>query len=72
MIQVTEELTPRHRAIALSALWVWRSQLGRVGSGQTVPGLASAEDIKEIEEVARLLGGNPESYCFGVDPSQKD
>jgi hypothetical protein len=72
MIHVTEELTQRHRTIALSALWVWRSQLGRVGSGQAVPGLASKEDIEEIEEVARLLGGNPESYCFGVDPSQRD
>jgi hypothetical protein len=72
MVHVTEELTPRHRNIALSALWVWRSQLGRVGSGQTVPGLASEAAIKEIEEVARLLGGNPESYCFGVDPSRRD
>lgn len=69
MVNVTEELTPRQRDVALSALWVWRSQLGRVGTGQPVPGLASGDAIKEIEEIARLLGGNPTSYFFGIDPS---
>jgi hypothetical protein len=67
MIDVTEELSARQRTIALSALWMWRSQLGRVGSGQSVPGLATAESIEEIDEIARLLGGNPKSYCFGVE-----
>lgn len=69
MIDVTEGLTPRQRTIALSALWMWRSQLGRVGSGQPVPGLATAEAISEVDEVARMLGGNPKSYCFGVEAS---
>ena len=67
--QVLDDFTPRQRAIALSALWVWRSQLGRVGSGQPVPGLATAKAIREVEEIARLLGGDPNCDLFGVDPS---
>ncbi len=72
MIHLTEELTRRQRMIVLSAVWVWRSQLGRVGSGQRVPGLATAEAIGEVDEVARLLGGNPELYWFGLDTSQEE
>ena len=70
-IDVIEEFTQRQRSIALSALRVWRSQLGRVGSGQPVPGLATAEAMKEIDEVAKLLGGDPDSYSFGVHLSRE-
>lgn len=71
MIHVTEELTTRQRMIMMNALWVWRSQLGRVGSGQPVPGLASEAAISEVDEIARSLGGKPELFCFGVEPPRE-
>lgn len=52
----------------LSALWVWRGQLGRVGSKQPIPGLATAEARKRVDEIARKLGGNPNMDFFGAVP----
>lgn len=66
------ELTQRQRDIVLSALLVWRSQLGRVASGQPIPGLASADAIKEVDELAQLLAKDSKTYSLGVGPSHVD
>lgn len=58
-------------SIVLSALWIWRGQLGRVGTEQPIPGLAAAEARKNVDEIARKLGGDPDAYFFGLDLSQQ-
>ena len=40
--------------------------MGRVGSGQPIPGLATAESRKSVDEIARKLGGDPNVYFFGT------
>ena len=58
-------------SIVLSALWVWRGQLGRVGSAQPIPGVGTAEARRNLDEIARKLGGDPDAYFFGLIPSQR-
>ena len=58
-------------SIVLSALWIWRGQMGRVGSAQLIPGAGTAEARRNLDEIARKLGGDPEAYFFGLDPSQR-
>jgi hypothetical protein len=58
-------------SIVLSALWVFRGQLGRVGSGQPIPGLATAEARMKVDEIARKLGGDPNAYFYGLQPSHR-
>lgn len=53
--------------LVLNALWVWRGQLGRVGSGQPIQGLGTAEASKNVGEIARKLGGDPDAYFFGLN-----
>jgi hypothetical protein len=61
------DLSPDEVSIVLSALWIWRGQLGRVGSEQPIPGLAAAEARNNVNEIARKLGGDPDAYFFGLD-----
>ena len=68
---VEQRLCGDDLSIVLSALWVWKAQLGRVGSKQPVPGLASGEARKKVDEIARNLGGDPDAYFFGLQPSQR-
>lgn len=63
-------LSSEELSIVLSALWIWRGQLGRVGTEQPIPGLATAEARKNVDEIARKLGGDPDAYFFGLDLSQ--
>ena len=58
-------------SILLSALWIWRGQLGRVGSAQSIPGVGTAEARKNVDEIARKLGGDPDAYFFGLDISHR-
>jgi hypothetical protein len=58
-------------SIVLSALWIWRGQLGRVGSAQAIPGMGTAEARQNVDEIARKLGGNPDAYFFGLDLTQR-
>ena len=64
---VEAAFTPDEASIVLSALWVWRAQLGRVGSEQPIPGLGTANSRKEVDDIARKLGGDPDAYFFGLD-----
>jgi hypothetical protein len=65
------DLSPDERSVVLRALWVWRGQLGRVGTQQPIPGLATTEARKNVDEIARKLGGDPDAYLFGLDLSQR-
>jgi hypothetical protein len=58
-------------SIVVSALWMFKGQLGRVGSGQPIPGLATAEACRKIDEIARKLGGDPDAYFYGLQPFQR-
>jgi hypothetical protein len=58
-------------SFVLSGLWVLKGQLGRVGSRQTIPGLATAEAHKRVDGIARKLGGDPDAYFYGLRPSQR-
>lgn len=64
-------LSPDELSLVLSALWIWRGQLGRVGSAQPIPGLGTAEARKNVDEIARKLHGDPDAYFFGLDVSQR-
>ena len=61
------DLSPDEVSIVLSALWIWRGQLGRVGTEQPIPGLATAKARNNVDEIARKLGGDPDAYFFGLD-----
>ena len=61
------DLSPDELSIVLIALWTWRGQLGRVGTEQPIPGLATAEARNNVDEIARKLGGDPDAYFFGLD-----
>jgi len=64
-------LSPDELSFVLSALWIWRGQLGRVGSAQPIPGLGTAEARKDVDEIARKLGGDPNAYFYGLQPSHR-
>jgi hypothetical protein len=64
-------LSEKERSVLLSALWVWRGQLGRVGSGGPIPGLGTEEGRKTVDEIARKLGGDPDTYFYGLGHSQR-
>ena len=64
-------LSPEELSLVLSALWIWRGQLGRVGFAQPIPGLGTAEARKDVDEIARKLGGDPDGYYYGLQPSQR-
>jgi hypothetical protein len=64
-------LSAAERGVVLSALWLWRAQLGRIGSETPVPGLGTESSCKEVDEIARKLGGDPDAYFFGLDRSQR-
>ena len=66
---VEAAFSPDEVSIVLSALWVWRAQLGRVGSEQPIPGLGTSKSRKEVDDIARKLGGEPDTYFFGLDLS---
>jgi hypothetical protein len=68
---IDSDLSPDELSIVLTALWIWRGQLGRVGTEQTIPGLATAEARNNVNEIARKLGGDPDAYFFGLDLSQR-
>ena len=68
---IDDDLSPDELSIVLRALWVWRGQLGRVGTQQPIPGLATVEARKNVDEIARKLGGDPDAYLFGLDLSQR-
>ena len=68
---VEAEFSPDELSIALSALWIWRAQLGRVGSEQSVPGLGTSKARKKVDEIARKLGGDPDAYFFGLHLTQR-
>jgi hypothetical protein len=63
--------SPDELSIALSALWIWRAQLGRVGSEEPVPGLSTASSRKKVDDIAQKLGGDPDAYFFGLDLAQR-
>jgi hypothetical protein len=63
--------SPDELQITLSALWVWRAQLGRVGSEQPIPGMGTDESRKKADDIARKLGGDPDAYFFGLDLTQR-
>lgn len=65
---VDDCLSSDELSVVLSALWVWRAQLGRVGSKPPIPGLAYPDDRKNVDEIARKLGGDPDEYFFGLHP----
>ena len=67
---VDDDLSPVELSIVLRALWVWRGQLGRVGTEQPIPGLATVEARRNVDEITRKLGGDPDAYFFGLDLSQ--
>jgi hypothetical protein len=64
-------LSAAERCVVLSALWIWRAQLGRIGSETPVPGLGTESSCMEVDEIARKLGGDPDAYYFGLDRSQR-
>jgi hypothetical protein len=64
-------LSAAERCAVLSALWIWRAQLGRIGSETPVPGLGTESFYKEVDEIARKLGGDPDAYFFGLDRCQR-
>ena len=66
--EVEERLSEEDLTIVLNALWVWRAQLNRVGSGSTIPGLVNEEVRQRVDRIARELGGDPEAYFFGLAP----
>ena len=68
---VGAEFSPDERSIALSALWVWRAQLGRVGSSVPVPGMGTEEYRAKVARIAQKLGGDPDAYFFGLDHWQR-
>jgi hypothetical protein len=47
---------------------VWRAQLGRIASEQLIPGLATTEARKKVDDIALKLGGDPDAYFFGAQP----
>jgi hypothetical protein len=57
--------------LVLGALWLWRSQLGRVGSEAAIPGLGTAHARDSVDEVARKFGGDPDAYFYGLQPSPR-
>jgi hypothetical protein len=65
------EFSPDERCIALSALWVWRAQLGRVGSDVPIPGMGTEEYRLKVNGIAQKLGGDPDAYFFGLDLPQR-
>jgi hypothetical protein len=69
--QTADGLTPGELNTVLSALWLWRAQLGRVGCEQPIAGLSTAKARKGVEEIARKLGGDPGAYFFGVEFSMQ-
>jgi hypothetical protein len=64
-------LSAEELSLILSALWVWRSQLGSVGSEVPIPGLGNREARQAVDEIARKLGGNPDAYFYGLMPSER-
>ena len=68
---VEVEFSPDERSIALSALWVWRAQLGRVGSAVPIPGMGTADYDLKVDGIAQKLGGDPDAYFFGLDRTQR-
>lgn len=58
-------------SLVLSSLWLWRCQLGRVGSGMPIPGLGTLEARQTGDEIARKLGADPSAYFYGVQSSQR-
>jgi hypothetical protein len=69
--RIDGDLSADELSIVLSALWIWRGQLGRVGSAQAIPGVGTAEARENVDEIARKLGGDPDAYFFGLDLSQR-
>ncbi len=69
--EIGDRLSDDELAIILSALWVWRGQLGKVGSAMPIPGLGIAEARQDVDEVARKLGADPDAYFYGLPPSQR-
>ena len=68
---VLGSLSADELSIVLSALWLWRGQLGRVGSGMPIPGLGTLEARQTVDEIARKLGADPGAYFYGVPPSRR-
>ena len=64
-------LSAEELSLVISALWVWRGQLGRVGSSMPIPGLGIAESRHAVDEIARKLGADPDAYFYGLKPSQR-
>jgi len=64
-----ESLSADELRLVLRALWLWRSQLGRVGSEVDIPGLGTAEARHSVDEIARKLGADPDAYFYGLQPS---
>lgn len=64
-----DRLSADELSVVLGALWLWREQMGRVGSGQPIPGLASARVRGRVDEIARKFGGDPDLYFFGAATS---
>jgi hypothetical protein len=65
---VFSNLSADEVSLVLSALWLWRGQLGRVGSEMPIPGLGTLEARQTVDEVARKLGADPSAYFYGVQP----
>ena len=52
------DLSKDELSIVVSALWMFKGQLGRVGSGQPIPGLPTAEARKKVDEIAETRWGS--------------
>lgn len=68
---VDVSLSAEELSFILSALWIWRCQLGRVGSNVPIPGLGNMEARQAVDEMARKLGADPDAYFYGLSPSQR-
>jgi hypothetical protein len=69
--EIDGRLSADELSLVLSALWVWRGQLGKVGSATPIPGLGIVEVRKGVDEIARKLGADPDEYFYGLKPSQR-
>jgi hypothetical protein len=68
VVDVIDGLSAEELSLVLSALWVWRGQLGRVGPTVPIPGLGTDEDRHVVDEIARKFGADPDAYFYGLKP----
>jgi hypothetical protein len=68
---IVGRLSADELSLVLSALWMWRSQLDRVGSEVPIPGLGTVEARHTVDEIACKLGAVPDAYFYGLKPSQR-